>query len=225
MKTLRLVNTIKIPLFLLFLIIGLDFLEHFGVLPSINDLAIVISSLLEQYGLVIVGPLSFLENIILINTYFPGSIVILTAMALTAGNPVRGLLTYLNIYLFAFLAYHLNYYIGLYLGDKLQLKADKHKRKDYKVINLWLEFFITFWHPQLAAYTCFKLGEENFQYKDIRKYILVVSFFWNTFWGLAMYFVGQFANTKINFQGLSYIYIIVWLSMKIYRFYSSENTL
>ncbi len=190
-----------------------------------DELVTYIKIAIERYGLIVIGPLSFLENMVGLNVYFPGSIVILTAMALTAGNPVRGLITYLTIYGAAFVAYHINYFIGFSTSRKVvknkNMVVDSSTNK-----TLWLRFFSTFWHPHFAALTCIHVGNEGYKYKQIMKYLIVVSFVWNTFWGLTMYSVGTITPTTGNsLTYIVYLYIIGWLLLSTYRYYKNKGEL
>src|SRR5574338_959179 len=102
----RLLNSIKVPLILLILLASIELLESLHFLPDTKVLSLTISHLLNTYGVIIIGPLAFFENLIAFNVYFPGSIVILTTMALSAGNLPRAVGIFLIYYVFALLAYH-----------------------------------------------------------------------------------------------------------------------
>lgn len=218
----KLLKKIKIPLLILLFILTIEAMALKNVIPPTDLIFDALVNGVEKHGLVLVAPLSFVENIVGINSYFPGSIVILTAMTLTAGNPIKALLTYLTIYSFAFLAYHVNYFIGIYYYNK-EGKSVNSKLAPNKLgsSSLWIQFLSTFWHPHFAALTCIYVGSKGYKYSEIFKYMMVSSFVWNTFWGITMYKIGLAANASLNFKWLMYIFLVGWILIDSCRFYKN----
>ncbi len=219
---LKLLNKIKLPVILLILVSTFEYLSAHGVLPRVAELSLTLESIMTQYGLLVIGPMSFIENIVGVNVYFPGSIVILTAMALTAGNPARGFLTYLTIYGSAFVAYHVDYLIGRFATSKDLPTKPIGLKTGLNGTKMWFRFLTTFWHPHFAALTCVHVGSEGYAYSDILIYVLVSSFIWNTFWGVTMYYLGSVTGANVNLQGFVYIYLIGWGLLDTYRFYKDS---
>ncbi len=212
-----LISKIKVPLTLLILLGVLSLLNYLNVIPPISDIALYIKEAVNKHGLLVIGPISFLENMVGVSSYFPGSLVILTTMALAAGNPVRGFITYLLIYGFAFIAYNVNYFVGY--------KTSKKEPKDISTTkSLWIRFLTTLWHPHFAALTCIHVGSEGYTYKQIFKPLLISSFIWNTFWGLTMYNVGMISLKGDSFAYLVYIYLVGWILLGIYQTAKENKT-
>jgi membrane protein DedA with SNARE-associated domain len=203
------VREIKLPIILIIVFTFLHILSIFEILPNINYLSLEVKKFFDDYGIVSVGILSFIENIVFINAYFPGSIVILTGMAMTSGDPIRGLITYLTIFFFAFMAYNFNYFIGRFLSRNKPINSNK--------VSVTL-FLSSFWHPHFAAMTCLKTGVDGYSYYEFLKKSLLVGFIWNSFWGVFMYNFGSFTGGGINLIPLMYLYLFGWLISDIFKY-------
>ena len=221
-----LLKTIKAPLIILFVIIFLEILAYYQVIPTIDEITVIITDAVENSGLLVVGLISFLENLVGLNVYFPGSVIILIAMTQTAGDPQRAFVTYLVIYAFAFMAYNVNFLIGKYYFKSV----DEIKEKklpyidDKKYKNMWFQFLTTFWHPHFAAVTCLYVGSKGYRYMEILKYMVVASFIWNSLWAIVLYNVGLVTKTtSLNFKGLVYLYLIGWIILETYKYYKKSR--
>ena len=223
--TAKLLKSIKTPLIILTVIICIEILAYYRIIPSTDQLTIMITEGIENFGLIVVGLISFFENIVGLNVYFPGSVIIIIAMAQTAGDPQRAFLTYLTIYAFAFLAYNVNFLIGKYYfknGDELKKKNLETQKK--KHTNMWIQFLTTFWHPHFAAVTCLYVGSKGYKYSEILKYMIVAGFVWNTIWAITLYNVGLVTKTtSLNLKGLVIAYLIVWIFWDSYKFFKIEK--
>lgn len=210
---------VKTPLIIISLYVTLYFLMNYNYLPPLEEIEILLISYYERYGLYAVALLSLIENIPGINVYFPGSIVILTAMAYSHGNPLLGLYTYLTIYSFAFVAYNISYYLG-----RLGASSNNNKRS-FKNKNLFLVFLATLWHPHSASITCLASGENKIPYLKFLRILIITSFIWNTFWALLMYNIdikllitnGSLINILVI------IYLFLWLGYDSYKYFHIKN--
>ena len=218
----RLIYNIRTPLLLLILILGIEILASNKIIPSFNELSGTLKLALKEHGLIMMGPLAFLENIAGLNVYFPGSVIILTTMALTGGDPIKGLLTYIIYYASAFAAYHVNFFFGRAFRKKGNVNSSAQTAQMNRA-KMWVRFLTTFWHPQTASLTCVHVGSDGYRYSQIFPYLIVSSFIWNTFWGLTMYYVGIRMGSNINFDALAYIYLFGWLLISIYQYYKKET--
>lgn len=218
----RFFNSVKLPLLLILLLVGFDLLARLGILPPSQEVSEIINSALEIYGLIIIAPLAFLENIAGINIYFPGSIVILTTMAVSAGNPVRAVEIFLTYYVFAILAYHVDYFMGKPLRSKrIQLTSPQILASPTNA-KLWLRFLILFSHPQLASILCAQVGGEGYKYSDVIKYFLFFGFVWTLFWSVVMYSVGAITGPSIDLNILAYAYLLGLLGFNIYQYFEQQ---
>jgi membrane protein DedA with SNARE-associated domain len=121
----QLIWEIRVQLLMLATISLLVVLGNLGLIPSPIDIAAYISDAFDRFGLPAIAMCSFLENIVGFNVYFPGSIVILSGMAWTAGNPLLALKVYLAIVAPAMLAQHVNYLAGRATADTARARASE----------------------------------------------------------------------------------------------------
>ena len=210
---------IRSQLILLIILLSLDILSRIGLIPTPNEFTSILKSLFEEYGLFSVAIISFTENIVGVNSYFPGSVVILVAMSLTTGNLRMATLTFIAIYLPSIFSHHVNYFIGAIDKNNKDNRDVKISHKsngifNWKLISL---YFTTFWHPHFTALSCLASGKENVSYLNFIVNFLIVSFTWNLFWGVTMYNIGDIGNTNANLLPLMYSYLIIWASWDIFK--------
>lgn len=210
-------NKSRIPAIILAIFVVVEALALIGVLPPIGVISIFLGELFHKYGLPAVFIFSFIENLAGANTYFPGSIVILTSMSMTAGNISSAILTYASITSGAFLAYNINYVIGRRFvrgGNSI-----RHKK------TTLLFFMSTFWHPQFAALTCLAAGGSGQSYGHFLRVTFIAGFAWNTFWGVLMYNVGLATSANIDMVPIVFAYLVCWLLFSIYDDIKSQSRL
>ena len=193
--------------------ITINLLAHFGYIPDTNELTEILSAIFNKYGLPLIALASFLENIVGLNVYFPGSIVILTSMSLTAGDPGKAVLVFIAIFLPSTLAQNANYLIGYFSTKNLK----KQNLIKLSKIKLGLLFGSTFWHPHTTAITCMASGSEGLSYVVFLKYFIVFSLFWNVFWAITMYHFGYFAKATSNLTLFFYIYLVLWIAWDAFK--------
>ncbi len=216
-------RAVKTPLFLLVLVLVLDLFGYVGILPSSAELSTSLKFLFSQYGFVAVAILTFFENLAVLNFYFPGSVIILTAMTLTAGDPPRAILTYITYLFSALIAQHINFFWGLLLKGKNQPITISSLPRFTEKTTLWLRFLILFSHPQLASLCSIQTGSEGHKYRKILPYLFISTFIWSTFWGLTMYFIGLWNSASIDFKYLTYLYVIAWLSINALKYARTQG--
>ncbi len=214
-------KSVRSSLFFLIVFILFHYLSKSDSVLSIEEIALLVKEFFERYGLIAVGTLSFIENIVGVNAFFPGSIVILTAMAMTAGDPLLGLFTYFTIFSFAIISYHLNFFLGKYLSYK-NPSTEKDLSKKTQ-IELWLWYLSTFWHPHFTAITCVITGSEGFSYKWFFSRMIIAGFLWNSFWGITMYNFGSIAKENYDLTIIMYIYFIGWLAVDSYKYFRTSS--
>lgn len=83
-------------------------------MPPPNEMFAILQDLFERHGLLLVGFAAFIEGVVLINFYFPGSAVILVGVIVAHGNPLLATKTVAITVLSFFVAACLNYAIGYF---------------------------------------------------------------------------------------------------------------
>jgi len=198
-------HALQPQLIVISLVLILQILSLLAVIPSPGKIVILISDLLVTYGIPLIIFASFAENFAGLGTYFPGSIAILSAMALTAGNPERAILTFIAIVIPAVIANILSYYIGYVSRNKESPPAARSS----KALFAW--YGATYWHPQLAAVSAMASGGEGIKFWRYFSHFIPVSIAWSIFWALLLYNAGKIVSIPSIFAPLFYFYLIGWL--------------
>ena len=223
----KLFDAIRVPLILLVFLAALEILSRFGIIPTDEEISLIIGRALDKYGLITIAPLAFLENLVGFNVYFPGSIVILTTMALSAGNPLQAVIIFLIYYLFAVFAYHIDFFASERLKSisifGIKFQSQKLSKRNISW-PLWLRFLVFFCHPQLASLFCVQLADEKREYSQIIKYLLVFTFGWTLFWSILMYSVGMSSGRNVDLKAFAYIYLFGLLVSDLYQYFRPAKT-
>ncbi len=219
----RLVRSILPQLTILGLLALLKVLSSAGLTPSLEAMAAKLTALFVTGGLPIIGMASFAENLVGLNVYFPGAIVIVIAMSLTAGDLPRAFATYAAITGPAMGAQVLNYLAGRFFGNRLRPAAATESRRRGGS-GVWAVFLTTFAHPHLAALTCFAAGSEGLRLRQFLVLLVVSGVLWSTAYATVIYNLGAVAGATENLIPVFYSYAAVWLVWGIWAFFRDERT-
>lgn len=176
-----------------------------GLLPSLDASSSALARAFAVYGLLVVFAAASVEHCVFVNLVFPGSLVILTAMALTAGDPVRGLQTAGAIASGAIGAQVLSYGVGRVVGDRKRGSRTGVESE----MGLWV-FVTTFWHPHHASITCYVAGVQAVPPALFLPRALCASLLWSTFWAVVMYTYGNIVPMSEGLVLLVYVQIALW---------------
>lgn len=209
----ELLYVIKNQLLILGFVLIFKILVCFNILPEEKYLINIINNFFKDYGLFAVLFSSFLENLIGFGSYFPGSIVILTSMAMTYGNIKLAILTYFVITISSLFSHLINFIIGS--------KISNYNKSS--INNITKHLFLTLWHPHFAAVSSFTLGSMQISYLEFFKRFIPIHIFWNSFWAIFMYSAGALGQASFSFLNLFYAYIIIWIIWDITKFYNGKN--
>ena len=212
MSFVAIIKCLRTQLGLLAIVMLFTVLAFIGVIPGPSELQSQLNSLFALYGVPVILVCSLFENIVGFNVYFPGSLVILTGMALSHGDPNRGLVTFLAIFVSATAAQFINYGIG---GRFRQQATEVQSSRPTQI-----EFLLAFWHPHTASVVSIKAGTERLAILLFMRRVLVAGFVWNSFWGLAMYFSGGVAQSesgRISMMAVFLCYVVFWCVRDVRR--------
>jgi len=154
------------------------------VLPNEHILINDLWKLFATYGLIAVAVSSVIENLVGVNYYFPGAVVILTAMALTAGTIPRAIATFFTILIASSIAHLINFAIG----------RSFRKPNEAITLNKFRPYLMSYWHPYFAAVNSFNAGTQNISFQTFLKYFVPSQIGWNLFWGIVMFSVGSISG-------------------------------
>ncbi|MBN2617655.1 MAG: hypothetical protein JXR64_05010 [Spirochaetales bacterium] len=212
---LKALDKIKIQLFVLLIVIVAYILNVSGFLPSTSEMILKLNDLFLEYGLPIVALSSFLEHIVGVNVYFPGSIVIVTAMTLAAGNLSFAITIFLAEVIPAILAYIFNYFVTYFAVKKDTSTNIYSEKKFYKYLIL---YFSTLWHPHFGAVTCIQSAKEKMPIKTFLLLLIPFAFFWDLCWGILIYNFGYFFKTNADkLFPIFVLYIIIWILIDLLK--------
>lgn len=187
-----------VPLGILTAVLVLQLASWAGIIPTQASLMAAIVAWVAAKGAVAVFIVSVLENTAVFNTYFPGAIAILSAMALTHGNPVAAVQIWLAITCGGMLGQVISYL----LGRRIQLSSS--------AVPHWSTFALTYWHPYTSSFTAFNAGSQGMSPTAFAMRALPSILAWSLFWGISMYCFGNFLGDAENFVRLIILYLIGW---------------
>ncbi|MCG7493300.1 hypothetical protein [Thalassobius sp. Cn5-15] len=188
-----------------------DLLSYFSVLPSKVVAFEALSSWLATNGLLLVGVLSFLENIAVANAYFPGSVAILAAMHGASSDYALILEVWLIVTVGGIAGQIVTFKFGGALLSRFSSRDAVGSNKA-KVRPLALALS-SFWHPHLASIACLRLAEIKMPTINFIGVSIVASSAWNTFWTVFVINFGNIFAEGIVGSALVYGYLLVWIAL------------
>lgn len=128
-----------------------------GIIPSPDNVLILLENLYTQYGLIGLFISAFLEGIVYLGLYFPGSFIIALSVILSDGT----LKSFLTISIVVAAALTLTSVINYVAGRHIVYKKHHEKRADKEVASKGL--ILSMIHPNLLAFYFFNAGikEQN----------------------------------------------------------------
>ncbi|HBB02472.1 TPA: hypothetical protein DCZ16_01625 [Candidatus Peregrinibacteria bacterium] len=211
----------------LFIAMGVFLLlyQFFG-LPTFAEIIDYAQNAYNEHGYYVIIIASLMEGLLVVNWYFPGSIVIImgTTFAITGHQNVP--LTVALITLCFFLTSILNFLLGKYgwyklllkFGLKSEIERMKQRLEKYgpKII------LISYFHPHVGSLTATSAGILHLKTRTFLIYSLLAFLIWNSFWTLMIYLVGPQILKITNFKNLMII-IAVWIIVMGIIFYRKSK--
>jgi hypothetical protein len=196
-------------LFLLLLLATLQVLAMVNIIPPAEVLSSLLSHALQEGGLTLVAVASLLENLPGVNTYFPGSIVLLVRMTSTAGEPYQALLVYFCVLLPAIGGNLCSFYIGRIFPRRATGGTESRSATDSRKTIAF--YVLTYWHPHLASLTAYASGSTGMGAGTHAKYFLPVCISWSMFWAFLLYHTGAILDMNSQLVWLSWVYLALWI--------------
>lgn len=190
-------------------------------LPPEATIIAIGKSYLDRYGLWVVLICGYVEAIVVIGWYFPGTLVIIVAMIASVSEPVRYAET-------AALAA-----VGLYCGQVTNFFGGKHgwyrlllafglreplERAQQRLTKYGLSaIFTTYWQANLASCISTAAGILQFPARRFLVLAFIAQTLWFGFWSTLIYLLGPAALTLAGFRMILFL-ILVWIAARlIYR--------
>ncbi len=154
-------------------------------------------------GYLVIVFFSFLENLFMVNVFFPGALIILATMGATHGHPHEAFLIFSCIYLPSIAAHIINFFWGRLTKRKTDPVANKHR-------VLW--WGINMSHPNFASIYTFRAGNSAQPFASFLCYFIPWGFTWYALYGLLMYFFSPLlGDVRMQFPIAFIIYLIGWI--------------
>jgi membrane protein DedA with SNARE-associated domain len=190
-------------------------------LPPEATIIAIGKSYLDRYGLWVVLICGYVEAIVVIGWYFPGTLVIIVAMIASVSEPVRYAET-------AALAA-----VGLYCGQVTNFFGGKHgwyrlllafglreplERAQQRLTKYGLSaIFTTYWQANLASCISTAAGILQFPARRFLVLAFIAQTLWFGFWSTLIYLLGPAALSLAGFRMILFL-ILIWIAARlIYR--------
>lgn len=202
----------KLPLSALLFYLMAILLYNLGFIPSPVQIVELLEILYENYGYIGLFIASFLEGIVYLGLYLPGSFIIALSVFLSDGSFIS-LFTISIIVTFALtLTSILNYLLGRMLA-KRNIKIRKSKG-----------IFASFLHPNILAFYFFNSGLKKYS----PWYILIVPilmFCYGLFLAYMLYMFKPFFRGAIESETVMVLLILIWLTIAFIIEVTNKNHL
>lgn len=216
----ELLRVALVPMFLLVLfIVFILFYKSLG-LPKKDEIIATAQQLFDTHGYWVVFIAAFLEGMLLLGWYLPGSVVIVFGVIASRNGPLNPILVVTSI-VFAFFATAItNYGLGrygwyrlfLHFGLGPPLERIKKRTKEKGLHMIWPTYF----HPNLGTLTATSCGILQLPFRKFVLYSLIALIAWNTLWGVLVYFMGNLALRFLN-MWLVVLVLFIWLVIRLFK--------
>lgn len=219
--------SLRLPLSALAFYLFILLLMYVGFIPSLVEILSFLRGVYDNYGIMGLFIGSFLEGIVYLGLYFPGSLIIIVAAAFSNGTFLDFVLISGTVTLAISLASVINYYFGKYSILNRFLKPSKVNRKTRSFLNH--NFFATFLHPNLLGFYVYTLGAK----RDSPLILLLIPpimFVWGiflawTFYTLREYIVNLAENPFAMITLLSLWFLIAFVLNRIGKMRRDNKTI
>jgi membrane-associated protein len=217
----RILQGILLGLIALGLYSCLLFVYRFFGLPSSEEIISLTRGYYETYGYWVVFIGAFVEGLLLINWYFPGSVVVALGVILARSSELNIFVMLFLVIAGFFITALFNYALGRYgwyhvflkLGLKGPLDKVQAKVEDKGLPVL----FSTYIHPNFGSLAATASGILRLSFKKFFLYSLISITLWNTFWTTLFYYIGDALLGHMSLLiigGGVFVYIIISKSFK-----------
>jgi len=185
--------------------------------PQGDELIKLVRGLFAQYGIWFVLVSAILEGLVLVNIYVPCSFVIVMAVILARGDPLRAALSVVATQCGFLLSSFVNYGIGILglapLIEKFPAGASLTKRAEAWQMK-WgaMAIGLSYWHPNFGAFAAVNAGKGRVPFPLFLKWVIPAIVAWNTLFGLLFYFFAPRAEAAASSTPILFVQAIfgVW---------------
>ncbi len=187
-------------------------------LPPEETIRRTAKNFLDRYGVVTVLVSAFLEGLLLIGWYFPGTLVIIAALVLTEGDLLRLAQVGAAAAAGLFAAYLVNFLVGRYGWYRLFLAFGLREPLENAQRRLTRHgpsaIFMTYWQPNLSSVVSTAAGILQFSFGRFVAYSLPATALWTAFWSGLIYFLGSAALSLAGFRFI-FLALVIWIVLRL----------
>ncbi|MFA5953594.1 MAG: hypothetical protein WC812_03300 [Candidatus Pacearchaeota archaeon] len=189
-------------------------LWNIDLIPSPTIIVKFLENLYDKYGLFGLFLSSFLEGIVYLGLYFPGSFIIALAVFLSNGSFISLLLISIYVATALTITSFINYFLGRLISSH-KYKGNKYPKKVGKAL------FLSMIHPNILAFYFFNQGIER---KKLWKIIFVpiIMIPYGFIVAEILYLISSFAKQKIENPLFIFLLILLWLMIAIILNYDKK---
>ncbi|OGG43203.1 hypothetical protein A2841_03485 [Candidatus Kaiserbacteria bacterium RIFCSPHIGHO2_01_FULL_48_10] len=209
----------QFPLFCLSVVLVLYAAWFLFDLPPKDELIEIVKEYLARYGYPLVFVGSFLEALLLIGWYFPGSLIIFLSVIL-ASSPFSAAVSVFFVTLGLYSGYGVNFLLGKYGWYRLLLAFGIRRQLDEAQIKLSKygirAIFASYWNPGLASFISTAAGILQYPVKKFLIFSLIAVSLWDIFWGTLVYSMGE--RALYTFLSLPFVFVavVIWILVRYF---------
>lgn len=189
---------------------------HFFGLPSFQEYLDYAREMYGTHGYWIILIASLLEGTLLLNWYFPGSVVMVMGTILAIEGSKSLLITMLIVIGALCFTSMLNYGLGKYGWYKLLLKFGL--RREIEKMQHRLEkhglkmLIVSYVHPQISSLAATSAGILQYPFRTFFLYTSIAVVFWASVWVGTAYLIGPSFIDVLHFKNL-FIIMGCWIAI------------
>ena len=191
----------KLPLTALLFYLFVLFFWKLGVIPSPAEIVLILESLYLRFGLFGLFVATFLEGVVYLGLYFPGSFIIALAVFLSDGTFASLMAISIVVALTLTLTAFVNYFFGRHISLKHRFEEFDRSKKG---------LFASMLHPNLLAFYFFNAGIEKRKISKIG-WVPVVMIPYGFFLGKLFFGFADFTRQRLESPSFIMGLLLMWL--------------
>lgn len=170
--------------------------------------------LVERYGVPILLLAAFLEGLVLLTTYFPGSVVVFLAVATSVGRPMAAVEMVIAVTIGFLAAAYCNYFVGRVGFYRVLQRAGltgtlNRARALFERYGIWI-LLIGFVHPASSSLLAVSAGIGGMRIAPFSVAAIVGITVWNALLGAIAYSLGTSVETAVANPWLMSWFLALW---------------
>jgi membrane protein DedA with SNARE-associated domain len=197
-------------------------------LPPEQTIIAIGKSYLDRYGLWIILVCGYLEALVLIGWYFPGTLVIIFAIIAASPEPARYIESAAIGAFGLYCGQVTNFFAGKYGWHRLLLAfglREPLEKAERRLMKYGLSaIFTTYWQANLASCISTAAGILQFPVRRFLVLALAAQTLWFGFWATLIFMLGPAALSLAGFR-MILLLILIWIAARlIYRWKFEQPT-